>query len=109
MISLFQELPNELLDKAFKCGDEFAWSRPDTLEVIKWADRQGFNVIGAEVWVPSPRGPIIPARYVYVWSLGMYASGPQSARDYVRNFEWDPNDTGFLNSEPFFNLTLAEN
>jgi hypothetical protein len=109
MSSVFQKLPKHLLDHAFKCGDEFAWSRADALEVIKWADAHNLTVIGVEVWVPSPKGPIIPARYVYVWSLGRSqrrAGGAKSARDYVRDFEWDLNDTGFVDSEPYFNLTL---
>ncbi len=59
--------------------------------------------------MPSPKGPIIPSRYVYVWSLARSqrrAGGAKSALDYVRGFEWDPNDSGFLDSEPFFNLML---
>ena len=109
MSSVFQSLPKALLANAFKCGDEYAWPRVDALEVIKWAEEHNRTVIGAEVWVPSSEGPIIPARYVYVWSLGWsrrHPGGAESALDYVRDFEWDANDTGFLGAEPFFNLTL---
>ncbi len=109
MSSMFQTLPKTVLDNAFRCGNEYAWSRADALEVIKWAEKHNRIVIGAEVWVPSSKGPIIPSRYVYVWSLGWSRRHPgvdQSASEYVRNFEWDPNDTGFLGAEPFFNLTL---
>jgi|SRR5271166_613797 len=109
MTSPFQTLPKPLLETAFKCGNEFAWSRADALEVIKWAEEHNHAVIGAEVWVPSDEGPIVPARYVYVWSPEMFPGDAKSASDYVRNFEWDPNDTGFLESEPFFNLTLDGN
>ena len=61
--------------------------------------------------MPSPEGPIIPARYVYVWSLARsrrHAGEVRTALDYVRGFEWDHNDTGFLENEPFFNLTIDE-
>jgi hypothetical protein len=84
---------------------------PTRLRLVKWANAHNLAVIGAEVWVPSPKGPIIPARYVYVWSLGRsrrHASEAKTALDYVRVFEWDPNDRGFLESEPFFNLTIDE-
>lgn len=109
MSTVFETLPKNLLDSAFKCGDEFAWPRADALKVIKWAETHDHQVIGAEVWVPSSEGPIIPSRYVYVWSLARSErrrGATRSARDYVQNFEWDPHDNGFLNSEPFFNLTL---
>jgi hypothetical protein len=109
MSSIFARLPEHILKHAFEWGHEFAWPRADALAVIEWAEKQNYTVARAEVWVPSPEGPIIPSRYVYTWSLARSQrrpGGAKSALDYVRKFEWDPNDAGFLDAEPFFNLTL---
>jgi hypothetical protein len=111
MSSVFATLPERFIKRAYEWGDEFAWPRADALAVIDWAEKQDYTVARAEVWAPSPQGPIIPSRYVYTWSLARSQRRPGNAKralDYVRNFEWDPNDTGFLNADPFFNLTLAE-
>jgi hypothetical protein len=109
MTSILSKLPDRLLKSAFKWGGEFAWARDDAADVIKWAEAQNYAVIGVEVWLPSPDGPIIPSRYVYVWSLSRSkrnSSGPKDALEYVQSFDWDPDDAGFLDSKPFFNLTL---
>jgi hypothetical protein len=109
MSSVLAALPQRLLQNAFKWGGEFAWPRPDALAVIEWAEKQNYTVTRAEVWVPSPEGPIIPSSYIYTWSLARSQrrpGGSKSALDYVQNFEWDPNDAGFLDASPFFNLTL---
>lgn len=106
MSTVFETLPKNLLDSAFKCGDEFAWPRADALRVIRWAEAHDHHVIGAEVWVPSSKGPIIPGPYIYAWSEGLFPGTANTAFDYVRDFEWDANDKGFLNREPYFNLTL---
>ncbi len=109
MSAIFSRLPDHLLKSAFKWGDELAWPRRDATEVINWAKAQNYPVVGVEVWVPSPDGPIIPSQYIYVWRLSRAqrrSGGAKDALDYVQSFEWDPKDAGFLDSKPYFNLTL---
>lgn len=60
MSSIFARLPEHILKHAFEWGHEFAWPRADALAVIEWAEKQNYTVARAEVWVPSPEGPIIP-------------------------------------------------
>ena len=102
-------IPSSLMRRAFVCGDEFAWSRADALEVIAITEREGFSVLGVDIWIPSPSGPIIPTPFVYDWSSSnwkRYPHVPKSAANFVRSFEWDPTDVNFLNREPYFNLTV---
>ena len=109
MSSIFHSLPEQLVKRAFEWRGEFAWSRDDAIEVMRWMDHHQRLVIGVEVWIPSPSGPVIPAPYVYVWSLERSRRLPRSettALDYVQDFCWDANDLKFKDQQPYFNLTL---
>ncbi len=104
-------IPNSLMERAFVWGDEFAWSRADALEVIAITEREGFSVLGVDIWIPSPRGPIIPTPFVYDWSSNdwkRYPHVPKSAANFVRSFEWESTDANFLNRDPYFNLTVDD-
>ncbi len=104
-------IPKSLMDRAFVCAGEYAWPRADALEVIAITEREGFSVLGVDIWIPSPGGPIIPTPFVYDWSWSdwkRYPHVPKSAANFVRAFEWDPKDVNFLNREPYFNLTVDD-
>lgn len=104
-------LPSDLLDRAFTAGNEFAWSRADAIKTIDLLQNKGKDVIGADVWIPSLHGPIISERFVYDWSApgeDSVPNWPHSALEFVRTFQWDPEDVECKGHEPFFNLTVAK-
>jgi hypothetical protein len=99
------------MERAYASQREFAWSRADAVDVIAAVERSGLTVLGVEIWIPSPDGPIRPTPFVYDWGSDdwkRYAPVPKSAAEYVRSFEWDPADVGFKNREPYFNLTVDD-
>ena len=103
-------LPASLLGRAFAFHGELAWPRVDAIEVITIVERERFVVLGVDIWIPSPRGPIIPTPFVYDWSSDdgkPYPHVPKSAKEFVQTFEWDPDDVDFKNQQPYFNLTVG--
>lgn len=111
-LSIFTSvLPSALLKRAFRAGNELAWARADAIEAINLLQSKGEDVIGVDVWIPSPRGPIVSGRFVYDWSgLGgdSVQNWPRSPIEFVRTFEWDPEDVECKGHEPSFNLTVAK-
>jgi hypothetical protein len=64
-------LPEGRLSRASKArNSELVWNRADAIDAITLIERAGFKVLGVEVWVPSPKGPIIPMPFFYVWDRG---------------------------------------
>jgi hypothetical protein len=102
-------LPEGLLGRAFKAGNgELAWSRDDAIDAITIIEREGFNVLGVDIWIPTSRGPLIPTPFVYDWSSDDWSKNAKSSKtatEFVRNFEWDDSDKNFKEREPYFNLT----
>ena len=103
-------LPEGLLSRAFKARNgELAWSRADAIDAITIIEGAGFKVLGVDIWIPTPRGPLIPTPFVYDWGSddwSKHPKSPKSAMDFVRKFEWDDNDKNFKEREPYFNLTV---
>ena len=109
MSSITKMLPKMLVDRAFSANNEYAWSRPDALKVISLLSGAEVRILGVDVWVPSPGGPIIPAPFIYDWSERDAADRKTpfaSASEFVEGFEWDAADVGFRDREPYFNFTL---
>ena len=104
-------LPEGMLSRAFKARNcELAWNRADAIDAITLVERAGFRVLGVEVWVPSPKGPIIPMPFFYVWDRDQAFSGKIgiiSPSDFVREFRWDERDAEFKDTEPYFNVAVA--
>jgi hypothetical protein len=104
-------LPEGLLSRAFRARNgELAWNRADAIDAITLVERAGFRVLGVEVWVPSPKGPIIPMPFFYVWDRDQAFSGKigiLSPSDFVREFRWDERDAEFKDTEPYFNVAVA--
>jgi hypothetical protein len=106
----FASLPIVLLQAAFEHGGQYAWARDDALAVIDWLHDHAHPVIGVDVWVPSDRGPIVPAPWIYTWSQSYSGGRTDAIRDprmFVACFHWDPDDVGFRNAQPYFNLTVG--
>src|SRR5262249_1370913 len=101
-------LPPELWKMAYEAGAEFAWKRKEAIEVLNILSGNGYVVLGVGVWLATRPGPTIPTPFVYDWSLDSAASPnrkQQSATDFVRNFQWDIEDTSNQGKEPYFNIT----
>lgn len=104
-------LPPELLKRAFRSRNEFAWARSDALEAVDRLEKAGVTILGVDVWIPSAGGPIISRHFVYDWTAGArdtVPGWPSTAQEFVRTFEWDSEDTGCKGQEPYFNLALAD-
>jgi hypothetical protein len=101
-----ENLPGELLGRAYRSKNELAWNRDDALEAIERLAKAGFVVLGVEVWLPTSPGPTMTGRY---WDskAGPVPGEPQTAKDFVKNFRWGQYDKILEDREPFFNLTVA--
>jgi hypothetical protein len=63
------------------------------------------------MWVPSGGHPTVSPHFVYDWSASQHDAlpeWPKSAQEFVRTFEWDPNDSHCRNHEPYFNLAVSD-
>ena len=112
MSTFVSTLPARLRNKAFEWHGELAWSRTDAIEVISHLEQDRRAVLGVEIWIPSPSGPIVPTPFVYDWGLERsrrHAGSAKTALDFVRTFAWDPSDIAFRSREPYFNLVVADN
>ena len=110
--SWFDSMPVELRARAYIAAQEAAWTRDDAIAVIKWGQRQGLEILGVEVWLATRPGPTIPGPYL--WESAMAAPGEaaplskrERAMEFVRNFQWHPDDQRSKGLEPYFNLTFA--
>jgi hypothetical protein len=104
----YSELSKDLVDVAYKAGNEMAWSRQDAIRVIEILEAAGYVILGVDVWLPTRPGPTIPTPYVYDWSAESRGSSPgypNSAAEFIKSFVWDPTDKS-RGREPYFNLTV---
>jgi len=109
-----EELPPDLLNAAYRYGEEAAWDRAAGLRVIDDLSSRGGKVVGVEIWLPSSSAPTIPSRFFYGWTEpklsrdygGNYLEANKLARHYIMTFSWDPSDTAVLKLAPYFNLTV---
>lgn len=118
METVLQRLPAELRRAAYLAVCEPAWPRAEALRVVEWCAGAGIAVLGGEVWLPTVPGPTIPTPFIYAWDVGAKAAGEPwqefvaranaAASEYVRTFEWDPNDVSHRDAEPYFNLEFCE-
>jgi hypothetical protein len=100
-------LPPELLQRAYRSRHELAWARAGAIEAIDRLEKAGFTLLGVEVWIPSSPGPKMTG---WFWDCKdkAVANEPETARDFVKDFKWGPQDDSLKDCEPFFNLTVAE-
>jgi hypothetical protein len=110
-----EELPSELLNRAYRHGTEAAWDRTTGLRVIDYVSLRGRRIVGIEVWLPSSGAPTIPSRFFYGWTEPeltadrdvRLSKANDLARNYIMTFSWDPRDTAVQKLAPYFNFTVA--
>lgn len=105
-------LPSHLQQRAYMSGEEAAWNRTDAVSVLEWAQRNQFEVLGIEVWLPTTPGPTVPGLYIWDSPRGQEFSFEQicqAAKEFIETFDWHQNYKEFHGLEPYFNLTLEEN
>lgn len=117
MNEALRKLPDSLLRCAYWAVDAPAWRRHQALEVIQCSTERELAILGVEVWIPRPGGPEIPAPFIYSWTaapnarantwLSFVTLANDAALAYVREFGWDPLDTAYRDSEPYFSLEIA--
>jgi hypothetical protein len=107
----YRLLPNELYGNAYRSlNDELAWCREQALHVIEILVSKGYVVTKVDVWIPTEPGPTIPTPFVYDWSLkGRHRKDtlPESAKEFVRKFDWDLHDENNVGIDPVFNIWAA--
>jgi hypothetical protein len=101
-------IPPGFWERAYRVGNEFAWSREDAIQVAEALNEKRFVVLGAEIWLPTNPGPTIPTPFTYTWTLGAdYDSSLHTGVvEFIRNFEWAASDVDHHDLEPYFNLTV---
>lgn len=102
-------LPEALRATAYESkGGEYAWNSEDALRVCDILLRNGYTILGIDIWLPTDPGPTIPTPFVYDWALRADAPTreyPKTAKDFIRTFEWDPADNSHRGMAPYFNFT----
>jgi hypothetical protein len=80
-------LAPELLARAYRIPGELAWARADAIEAIDALEKDGFTILGVEVWLPTSPGPTMTGRY---WDPDIEGveDPALTAHDFVRNFRW---------------------
>ena len=109
-MSWFRLLPKALIEVAYVSSGEFAWSRNDALSVLAELQKHKYVILGVDVWIPTNPGPTIPTPYVYDWDSEGGATRndrERTARNFILNFEWSPDDRSHFGLEPYFNITAV--
>ena len=111
MISQFEEfstaLSPDFLQRAYKAGNELAWSRKDAIKAIDGLTQANFVVVGVEVWIPTHPGPTMTG-WGWAWTDTSVSRRPDSVRDFVETFKWSASDASLRAFDPYFNLTTNE-
>lgn len=117
-MNFISRLPKQLQKAAYIVGDDVAWSREETIQVINHLSELGLAVCRIEIWLPTRPGPTIPTPYIYAWEPDTKAYSEDlkepsivrwmndQARIYVKTFEWDKKDRIHQDSTPYFNLEI---
>jgi hypothetical protein len=113
--------PDELTAAAFVNGEEAAWEQKDCLAAIDWLSRNGYAVLGFELWLPQGGGirtaistKAGPAIYVSScdpmkgesWDDYVQRSGREAA-EHIGGFRW-PEDSLERPRPAYFNLTWVD-
>ena|SRR5215471_17892478 len=113
--------PEELSAAAFVSGEEVAWAQKDCLAAIDWLSKNGYAVLGYELWLPENRGirtsistKAGPAIYVSscdpmkgeAWEHYVQRSAREAA-GHIGKFHW-PEDSLEQTHLAYFNLTWAD-
>ncbi|HXX99274.1 MAG TPA: hypothetical protein VEI54_00040 [Candidatus Limnocylindrales bacterium] len=113
--------PEELAATAFVNGEEAAWEQEDCLAAIGWLSKNGYAVLGFELWLPEDRGirtaistKAGPAIYVSscdpkkgeTWENYVQRSAREAA-EHIGGFRW-PEDSLEQPRPAYFNLTWAD-
>ena len=99
-------LPEDLKTSVYRAGLESAWNRTDASRVVEILARNGYTILGVDIWLAATPGPKIPTPFVYDWD---FERGAQSPADFIRTFAWDPRDTSHEGREPYFNILAERN
>src|SRR5258705_12481419 len=102
-----QQLPDDLLESAYRANTESAWNRQDAIRVVQVLSSLGYRILGVDIWLPTDPGPTIPTPFVYDWTCRADTpskSYPLSAEEFIRSFDWHPSDESHLGMEPYFNI-----
>lgn len=101
-------LSPELLQAAYKGGNELAWPKKDALRVVRVLTANAYTIDGVDVWIPTHPGPTIPTPFVYDWMAGKTPrtdKDPNDAAEFIKTFSWDPADRSHKNFDPVFNIS----
>jgi hypothetical protein len=116
-------VPEELARKAFRHGEEMAWTQDDCPAVIEWLRDSGCAVLGTELWRRSRSDPrwiataidTRPGPTIYCtacdplkgerWSEYVERSAKEAIR-WISLFRW-PEDSTEPPTPVYFNITWA--
>ena len=94
-------LPPSLSVRAYRCHGELAWDRPDALQVVSLVQQHDYKVTLIEIWLPTHPGPTLSLQFVYDWTEEYKIS----AAEFIKTFQWDDRDRGFIGKAPYFNIS----
>lgn len=101
-------LPPDLKQAAYKTGNEWAWPKQQALQVIDFLDSNGCVVDGVEPWLPTKPGPTPLIRDWPQVNLSRNNSHPQTAKEFVQNFELIPSERSTAGLAPVFNISAEK-
>lgn len=112
-----EALPAHLREGAYLFRGEAAWAHSEALQVIDHLSAINVAVSRIELWLPTPSAPTIPTPFIYNWEAddqrpdeelaSFVGRVNEDAGNYVRQFQWDKEDTQHHSMEPYFNLDAS--
>ena len=111
--ALWESLPSNLRDAAYRSASEVAWIRQDALSVVEFLHEQGYAVLGVDIWIPTGTSPTVPEAVCdldssrlpsEVWHTYVERSYGQ-AKKFISTFEFDEDDRAkYKVVAPLFNV-----